>query len=143
MSFAKKSESNFNLDNDDKSGTGISKMRRNKLENIQKREQLKSMLVNKFKNKYGFLENNNRIDDEVSQFVKTEKLTEENLRKLDEKICQETAIQNPIKSVKSNVRSSSITSKRSFQLHKKSEIRKPKTPSIYSEADTASSNKTY
>lgn len=89
------------------------------------------------------MENNNRIDDEVSQFVKTEKLTEENLRKLDEKISQETAMQNPIKSVKSNARSSSITSKRSFQLNKKSEIRKPKTPSVYSEAGTASSNKTY
>jgi hypothetical protein len=44
------------------------------------------MLVNKFKNKYGIQENNQKLTDEVSQFVKTEELTEENLKRLDEKI---------------------------------------------------------
>jgi len=83
MSFAKKSESNYS---DGLNESRLRNKRTDKLESIQKREKLKSMLVNKFKNKYGIQENNQKLTDEVSQFVKTEKLTEENLKRLDEKI---------------------------------------------------------
>jgi len=83
MSFDKKSESNYS---DGLADSRLRNKRMNKLESIQKREKLKSMLVNKFKNKYGINEDNQKLTDEVSQFVKTEKLTEENLKRLDDKI---------------------------------------------------------
>ena len=51
------------------------------------------MLANKFKLKYG-----NKptvaayIDNEVAKFLKNDRLTEENLRKLDEKIGKESVL---------------------------------------------------
>ncbi len=68
----------------------MSDARRERLLDIQKREQLKGLLINKFKVKYGKNPNvGNYIDNEVQKFLKNDRLTEENLRKLDEKISKE------------------------------------------------------
>ena len=68
----------------------MSEQRREKLLDIQKREQLEGLLVNKFKLKYG--KNTNiaaYIDNEVGKFLKNDRLTEDNLKKLDDKISKE------------------------------------------------------
>lgn len=68
--------------------SGSSKMsaqRREKLLNIQKKEQLKGLLVNKFKLKYGD-KAEKMITNEVTKFLNTERLTEANLVQLDSKI---------------------------------------------------------
>jgi hypothetical protein len=63
----------------------MSEGRREKLLNIQKKEQLKGLLINKFKLKYG--DNAEKlISNEVTKFLKNDRLTEGNLVKLDEKI---------------------------------------------------------
>ena len=66
----------------------MSEARRTKLEEIQKREQLKGMLITKFKNKYGQGDGNlqSYIDNEVLKFLNSNRLTETNLKSLDEKI---------------------------------------------------------
>jgi len=73
----------------------MSDTRREKLLDIQKREQLKGMLTNKFKLKYG--SNTNvaaYIDNEVGKFLKNDRLTEENLKKLDNKIMREAELRD-------------------------------------------------
>jgi len=65
----------------------MSEQRRERLMDIQKREQLKGMLVNKFKLKYGDKPNLSKyIDNEVAKYLKNDRLTEESLRQLDTKI---------------------------------------------------------
>lgn len=65
----------------------MSEQKREQLLDIQKREQLNGLLINKFKIKYGNKSNiASFIDHEVHKFFKNDRLTEENLRKLDEKI---------------------------------------------------------
>ena len=60
---------------------------------IQKREQLKGMLVNKFKLKYGDKPQLSKyIDNEVARFLKNGRLTEDNLRGLDSKISKEAEL---------------------------------------------------
>lgn len=72
-----------------KSG-GMTEARRQRLLEIQKREQLKGMLVNKFKIKYGARPNVARyIDNEVQRFLANDRLTEGNLKNLDQKIGRE------------------------------------------------------
>ena len=65
----------------------MSESRRTRLEEIQKREQLKGMLITKFRNKYG-KENQliGYIDKQVQEFMTQSRLTEGNLADLDEKI---------------------------------------------------------
>jgi len=64
--------------------------RRERLMDIQKREQLKGMLINKFKLKYGDKPSLSKyIDNEVVRFLKNGRLTEDNLRNLDTKINKE------------------------------------------------------
>lgn len=63
----------------------MSESRKEKLLNIQKKEQLKGLLVNKFKLKYGD-KAEKLITSEVAKFLKNDRLTESNLVKLDEKI---------------------------------------------------------
>ena len=59
----------------------MSEARRERLVDIQKREQLKGMLISKFKFKYGDKPTLSKyIDNEVSRFMKNGRLTEENLR---------------------------------------------------------------
>jgi len=68
----------------------MSESRRQRLVEIQKREQLKGMLTNKFKLKYG---NNTKIasyiENEVQRFLANDRLTEANLKGLDGKIQRE------------------------------------------------------
>lgn len=63
----------------------MSEQRREKLLNIQKKEQLKGLLVNKFKLKYGD-KAEKMITNEVTKFLNNDRLTEANLVKLDSKI---------------------------------------------------------
>ena len=71
-------------------GSQMSNARRERLQEIQKREQLKGMLVTKFKLKYGNQQNLSRfIDNEVHKFLANDRLTEQNLKNLDSKIGKE------------------------------------------------------
>ena len=71
----------------------LSELSREKLLDIQKREQLKGLLINKFKHKYGNKPNvASYIDNEVNRFLKNNRLTEENLKNLDDKINKESKI---------------------------------------------------
>ena len=73
----------------------MSEARRERLMDIQKREQLKGMLVSKFKLKYGDKPQlNNYIDNEVARFLKNGRLTEDNLRNLDTKISKEADLRD-------------------------------------------------
>ena len=64
--------------------SGMTDVRRQRLQEIQKREQLKGMLINKFKVKYGDKPQISKyIDNEVARFLKNERLTEANLQNLD------------------------------------------------------------
>ena len=68
----------------------MSDARRERLLDIQKREQLKGLLSNKFKLKYGDKPNiATYIDNEVGKFLKNDRLTEDNLKNLDLKIMKE------------------------------------------------------
>jgi len=65
---------------------------RERLLNIHKRETLKGLLVNKFRNKYGLDKKPHLqayIANEVTKFLSSERLTEDNLRHLDNKIARE------------------------------------------------------
>ena len=73
----------------------MSESRRTRLEEIQKREQLKGMLITKFRKKYGG-ENKklqSYIDREVGAFMNNNRLTEGNLKELDDKIATQKATQ--------------------------------------------------
>ena len=73
----------------------MSQERRQRLMDIQKREQLKGMLVNKFKLKYGDKPQLSKyIDNEVARFLKNGRLTEDNLRGLDTKISKEAELRD-------------------------------------------------
>lgn len=62
---------------------------------IQKREQLKGLLVNKFKLKYGDRPQISKyIDNEVEKFLKNDRLTEDNLKNLDGKILKESELRD-------------------------------------------------
>lgn len=62
---------------------------------IQKREQLKGMLINKFKLKYGDKPAVSKfIDNEVVKYLKNDRLTEDSLRNLDSKIMKEVALRD-------------------------------------------------
>ena len=64
--------------------------RRARLLEIQKREQLKGMLINKFKLKYGNKPTISKyIDNEVQKFLAVDRLTEDKLIQLDDKIGRE------------------------------------------------------
>ena len=73
----------------------MSEARRERLLDIQKREQLKGLLINKFKVKYGDKPTLAKyIDNEVQRFLKNDRLTEENLKRLDEKILREAELRD-------------------------------------------------
>ena len=99
----------------------MSEQRREKLMDIQKREQLKGMLISKFKLKYGDKPSLSKyIDNEVGRFLKNGRLTEDNLRNLDTKISKEadlrdkkSAILEDRKSNAGSVRSHRSASQRS------------------------------
>lgn len=65
---------------------------RDRLLNIHKREMLKGLLINKFRNKYGLDKKphlQGYINNEVNKFLSNERLTEDNLKRLDDKIGRE------------------------------------------------------
>jgi hypothetical protein len=70
-------------------------LKKEKLMDIQKREQLKGMLINKFKLKYGDKPAVSKfIDNEVVKYLKNDRLTEDSLRNLDSKIMKEVALRD-------------------------------------------------
>ena len=73
----------------------MSEQKRERLLDIQKREQLKGLLTNKFKLKYGKNPNiASYIDNEVTKFLKNDRLTEDNLKNLDDKIQKESYLRD-------------------------------------------------
>lgn len=76
-------------------GSRISDTRKERLMDIQKREQLKGMLINKFKLKYGDKPQISKfIDNEVTRYLKNDRLTEDSLRNLDGKISKEAGLRD-------------------------------------------------
>ena len=103
--------------------TATSKMteqQRARLLKLQEREELKGLLINKFKKKYG--NEGGFIDKEVENFMKQETLTEANLQKLDDKIKKRIEIDQK------SVSNRSETNK------------KPATPSVASVKSSAKSH---
>lgn len=73
----------------------MSDTRRERLLDIQKREQLKGLLINKFKVKYGDRPQLSKyIDNEVQKFLKNDRMTEDNLKKLDDRILKESDLRD-------------------------------------------------
>ena len=97
----------------------MSEQRRERLMDIQKREQLKGMLISKFKLKYGDKPSLSKyIDNEVGRFLRNGRLTEDNLRTLDTKISREAALRDKKEAILDDRRSNagSVRSSRSRQL---------------------------
>jgi hypothetical protein len=85
------SRSNKALSQAGSQASKMSETRRERLVEIQKREQLKGLLINKFKVKYGAQQGMSKfIENEVSRFLTNERLTETNLKQLDYKIAKES-----------------------------------------------------
>lgn len=61
-------------------------MNRDKLINIQKREKLKGLLVTKFMKKYGIKNPETILEEEISKFLLGDKLTDNDLKNLDNKL---------------------------------------------------------
>jgi len=59
---------------------------KDKLINIQKREKLKGLLITKFMKKYGIKNPEMILEVEISKFLQGEKLTDTDLKNLDEKL---------------------------------------------------------
>merc|ERR1712160_197253 len=59
---------------------------KDRLINIQKRDKLKGLLITKFMKKYGIKNPEIMLEDEIKRFLEGEKLTDIDLRQLDEKI---------------------------------------------------------
>jgi hypothetical protein len=57
-----------------------------RLVNIQKREKLKGLLITKFMKKYGIKNPEHILQEEISKFLEGEKLTDNDLKRLDEKL---------------------------------------------------------
>ena len=53
---------------------------------IKKRIILKELLINKFMDKYGLKQPDQTLENEVTQFIQTEKLTDRDLQRLDAKL---------------------------------------------------------
>ena len=84
----------------------MSESRRERLQEIQKREQLKGMLITKFKMKYGNKpELSKYIDNEVHKFLANDRLTEANLKVLDSKIGKEADNRDKKSAILSDIRS--------------------------------------
>ena len=107
--------------------TKLTEERKARLLKLQEREELKGLLISKFKKKYGGAQ---YIDKEVENFIKTENLTEANLRKLDDKLAQKQAMQpgSRTASKAGSVKSMSNQSVRS-QKSQASQKSQPRAPS--------------
>ena len=122
---------------------GMSQARREKLEKLKEREDLKSVLVHKFRSKYQG-ENNIKthsiassvINAEVNKFLETEKLNEENLRNLDDRIGEgrqkgDKKVTPALSSENMSIRS--ILSAKSERVSRISTARKTRDQNILSE----------
>jgi len=81
--------SNFNQTSRSKSQTlrdFRSSQSQEKLIPIQRREKLKSLLIVKFMKKYGIKDSETILEEEISKFLRGEKLTDQDLKILDQKI---------------------------------------------------------
>jgi len=103
--------------------SGQSEARREKLLDIQKREQLKGLLINKFKVKYGDKGASlaKYIDNEVQRFLKNDRLTEDNLKRLDERILKESELRDKKDAILDDHKSQKSAPKRA--LSQKSDAR--------------------
>lgn len=99
----------------------LTEEKREKLLAIQEREQLKGLLVNKFLEKYGKEKKANQdyVNKQVNEFMKNEKLTEENLKKLEQKIKDGTGAKGPVSQKADDAKSqaSVAQSKNEASLH--------------------------
>ena len=71
------------------SGAGkniINQNSKERLLNFQKRRRLKELLINKFMDKYGLKQPDQTLENEVTKFIQTEKLTDRDLQRLDAKL---------------------------------------------------------
>ena len=59
---------------------------RERLLNLQKREKLKDLLITKFMQKYGIKHPEELLEEEITKFLQGEKLTDEDLKRLDAKV---------------------------------------------------------
>jgi hypothetical protein len=94
---------------------------REKLLNIHKREMLKGLLMNKFRLKYAtdaakHPNLQNYITNEVSKFISSERLTEDNLKKLDDKIAKEADTRDRREAILEDRRSSIFHQNRNTAL---------------------------
>lgn len=86
---------------------------REKILSIHKREMLKGLLVNKFRLKYAQDQEKhpnlqNYINNEVSKFISNERLTEDNLKHLDDKIAREADTRDRKEAILEDRRSSVV-----------------------------------
>jgi hypothetical protein len=86
---------------------------REKILSIHKREMLKGLLVNKFRLKYAQDQEKhpnlqNYINNEVSKFISNERLTEDNLKHLDDKIAKEADTRDRKEAILEDRRSSVV-----------------------------------
>lgn len=90
MSYPKKPVRSGSSDH--KTNTRLSEGRKERLLALQEKESLKGLLIKKFVEKYGKGKSANTdiIAKEVIEFMKTEKLTEENLRRLEDRVKEKT-----------------------------------------------------
>ena len=122
--------------------SGMSDARRERLMDIQKREQLKGMLINKFKLKYGDKPQlSTYINNEVAKFLKNGRLTEDNLRSLDTKISKEADLREKREAILDDRRSNagSVRSQRSGRAL--SGALRPKDDDARSQKSVASSRR--
>ena len=68
-------------------GTGMS-IANQRLLNLQKRQKLKDLLITKFMQKYKIKNYEKALEDEITKFLQGEKLTDQDLKRLDIKIKQ-------------------------------------------------------
>ena len=59
---------------------------RERLLNLQKRQKLKDLLITKFMQKYGIKNADEILEEEIGKFLQGEKLNDQDLRRLDNKI---------------------------------------------------------
>ena len=124
--------------------SGMSQQRRERLMDIQKREQLKGMLVNKFKLKYGDKPQLSKyIDNEVARFLKNGRLTEDNLRGLDSKISKEAELRLKREEILDDRRSNagSVRSNRSGRAASQADKRSNAGDDVRSQRSVASSRR--
>ena len=57
-----------------------------RLLNFQKRKKLRELLINKFMDKFGLKQPDQTLENEVTKFIQTEKLTDRDLQRLDAKL---------------------------------------------------------